>query len=198
MLSKLRPRSVYDVVAALALFIALGGTAWAVAANSVGTTQLKDGAVTKPKLASDSVGTGKVINGSLLREDFQVGQLPFGAKSFDLHLDNHKFGDGPTVNGMRLRFKCDQATDQKVFIEISSLVGNGNTVYAIGTQAKDGSLEPVRSSDFYQHGALATLDFNVMARVNPGGRWTGYQLGAGWSGNPIDGCNFSGLITPGS
>jgi formylglycine-generating enzyme required for sulfatase activity len=49
------------VVAYLALFVALGGSAWAVAANSVGTKQLKnravttkkikDGAVTAPKLA---------------------------------------------------------------------------------------------------------------------------------------------------
>lgn len=75
MLRKLRPRSVYDVAAALSLFLALGGTAYAVAANSVGTAQLKNGAVTNPKLAASSVGTGKVIDGSLLARDFKPGQF---------------------------------------------------------------------------------------------------------------------------
>jgi hypothetical protein len=66
MLRKLRPRSAYDVMAALALFIALGGTALAaVAANSVGTAQLKNGAVTRPKLAANSVDSSKLAAGSV-------------------------------------------------------------------------------------------------------------------------------------
>jgi hypothetical protein len=87
MLSKLRPRSVYDVAAALSLFIALGGTAYAVAANSVGTAQLKNGAVTNPKLAANSVGNGKVIDGSLAPEDLGGslrtlvrGRCPLGSR----------------------------------------------------------------------------------------------------------------------
>jgi hypothetical protein len=76
MLSKLRPRSIYDGAAALSLFIALGGTAYAVAANSVGTTQLKNGAVTNPKLAKDAVGGGKVIDKSLTGADINDSTLP--------------------------------------------------------------------------------------------------------------------------
>ena len=75
MLGKLRPRSVYDVLAALALFIALGGTAYAVAANSVGTAQLKDKAVTNPKLAANSIGTGKVFDNSLTGADINEASL---------------------------------------------------------------------------------------------------------------------------
>jgi hypothetical protein len=60
----------------LALFIALGGSAYAVAANSVGTAQLKNRAVTNPKLANNAVGTRKVIDGSLLKQDFKAGQVP--------------------------------------------------------------------------------------------------------------------------
>lgn len=55
MLSKFRPRSAYDVMAAGALFIALGGSAYAATQlpqNSVGTAQLKNGAVTFPKIAA--------------------------------------------------------------------------------------------------------------------------------------------------
>ena len=69
MLSKLRPRSVYDIVAALALFVALGGTAWAVAANSVGTPQLKNGAVKNAKIAGGAVTGAKVANGSIAKAD---------------------------------------------------------------------------------------------------------------------------------
>jgi hypothetical protein len=45
-----------NVVSTLCLFIVLGGTAWAaVAANSVGTRQLKNGAVTSPKIADGTI-----------------------------------------------------------------------------------------------------------------------------------------------
>lgn len=78
-------------VALLALFVALGGGAYAATnlpANSVGTRQLRNQAVTIHKLAFNSVGTrriqknavtsDRVRNGSLLAEDFAAGQLPRG------------------------------------------------------------------------------------------------------------------------
>jgi hypothetical protein len=87
MLRKLRPRSVYDVLAALGFFLALGGSAYAVAANSVGTAQLKNGAVTNPKLARESVGSGKGIDGSLEWSDLGgslrtnlAGSCPSGSR----------------------------------------------------------------------------------------------------------------------
>lgn len=70
---RFRPRLTYaNVVSTLCLFILLGGTAWAVAANSVGTAQLKNGAVTKPKLAADSVDGSKVADKSLTDADIKV------------------------------------------------------------------------------------------------------------------------------
>lgn len=88
-------------VALAALFVALGTGAYAATnppANSVGSNQLKNGAVTNAKLAKNavtydrlkegSVGTkriensavtsDKVKNGSLLAKDFAAGQLPRG------------------------------------------------------------------------------------------------------------------------
>ena len=61
------------LVALLALFIAMGGTGYAalsLPANSVGTAQLKDRAVT----------SAKVKRSSLLASNFKAGQLPAGAK----------------------------------------------------------------------------------------------------------------------
>jgi hypothetical protein len=59
------------VVAGLALFVSLAGIGTAavvIPRNSVGTAQLKTGAVTSTKVA----------NGSLLRVDFKAGQAPAG------------------------------------------------------------------------------------------------------------------------
>ncbi len=59
------------VVAYLALFIALGGSAYAVSKlpkNSVGPKQIR----------KNSVNSAKVKNHSLLAEDFRAGQLPAG------------------------------------------------------------------------------------------------------------------------
>jgi hypothetical protein len=62
-----------NTVSLLALFVALGGTSYAVTklpAKSVGSLQLKSNAVT----------SSKVKNGSLLKTDFRRGQLPAGAR----------------------------------------------------------------------------------------------------------------------
>lgn len=59
------------VISVIALFVALGGTGYAVTSlpsNSVGTKQLKANAVT----------SAKVKDGSLLGADFKAGQLPAG------------------------------------------------------------------------------------------------------------------------
>jgi hypothetical protein len=68
-----RHLSYANVVATAALFLALGGVSYAAVAlpaNSVGTKQLRRGAVT----------TRKVENRTLLAVDFQRGQLPRGAR----------------------------------------------------------------------------------------------------------------------
>ena len=78
----LRRPSPAMVVACLALLVALGGTGMAaatqVARNSVGTPQLKDGAVSNAKIKNNAVNSTKVAARSLLRSDFAPGQLPAG------------------------------------------------------------------------------------------------------------------------
>src|SRR3989442_14388412 len=69
---KLRP-SPSTVIAGLALFVALGGTGYAVTSlpvGSVGTAQLK----------ANAVVSAKVLNGSLLAADFKKGQLRAGSR----------------------------------------------------------------------------------------------------------------------
>jgi hypothetical protein len=70
-------------IALLALFISLGGTTYAtinLPANSVGTRQLKDGAVSGEKLRRNAVSSSQVKDGSLLAKDFKAGQLPAGPR----------------------------------------------------------------------------------------------------------------------
>ena len=64
-----------NVVSVLALFIALGGTAWGLAKNSVGSKQIRNGqvkkvdlhrhAVTHRKVHKNAIGSNQVRNGSL-------------------------------------------------------------------------------------------------------------------------------------
>jgi hypothetical protein len=68
-------------VSMIALFVALGGSAYAafdLPSNSVGTKQLKNGAVTTKKLANNALTSEKVKDYSLLAKDFKRGQLPTG------------------------------------------------------------------------------------------------------------------------
>lgn len=82
MLQKARAHMTYaNVMATIAVFGVLGGTAYAaLAKNSVGSKQLKTNAVKTVDLANDAVTTEKVANGTLLSEDFASGQLPAGAQ----------------------------------------------------------------------------------------------------------------------
>ncbi|MBA2349687.1 MAG: hypothetical protein H0V81_15495 [Solirubrobacterales bacterium] len=66
----------------LALFVALGGVSYAAVVlprNSVGTAQIKSGAVRNSDLGRNAVTSGKVQDGSLLVRDFKRGQLVAGA-----------------------------------------------------------------------------------------------------------------------
>jgi hypothetical protein len=62
----------------LALCVALTGTAYAATLpkDSVGTRQLRDGAVSAAKIKRNAVSSPKVRNRSLLAKDFKRGQLP--------------------------------------------------------------------------------------------------------------------------
>lgn len=81
-----------NVVSLLALFVALGGTAFAatqlsdgqvkgrhIAADAITSPKVKDGSLLPKDIAPETIGTGRIKNRSLLAEDFAFGQLPRGA-----------------------------------------------------------------------------------------------------------------------
>jgi hypothetical protein len=82
MRSKLRGHLTYaNVLATLALFIALGGSSYAALTltnNVVRSKHIKNGEVKNGDLGAGAVTAPKVKNGSLRAEDFGPGQLPAG------------------------------------------------------------------------------------------------------------------------
>jgi hypothetical protein len=77
MASRLLSRLSYaNVVATLALFIALGGGAYA--AITVTGKNVRNGSLTGADLKNNSVASTDVRNGSLLSKDFKAGQLKAG------------------------------------------------------------------------------------------------------------------------
>ena len=102
-----------NVMSLVAVFIALGGSAYAIGLkkNSVGSKQLKTGAVKSADLGKDAVGSDKVAAGSLLGSDFAAGQLPQGP-------------EGPAgANG-------SPDTPQQVLDKLKSVDGSGSGLEA--------------------------------------------------------------------
>ena len=54
-----------NVMATIAVFLALGGSAWALAKHSVGTKQLKKNAVSTKKIKNNAVTSAKIADGAV-------------------------------------------------------------------------------------------------------------------------------------
>jgi hypothetical protein len=92
-----RHLSFANAISVIALFVALGGTSYAVAKNTIGAKQIKKDAVRASEIKSRAVGTSEVRNAALLAEDFKAGQLPAGAKGDK--------GDPGTFGGINVQFQ---------------------------------------------------------------------------------------------
>ena len=75
-----RHLSFANVTSLMALVFAMGGTGYAltIPRNSVGTQQIKKGAVANSDMRTNAVTSAKVKGRSLLASDFALGQLPAG------------------------------------------------------------------------------------------------------------------------
>ncbi len=104
--SHLHGPSSATIISLVALFVALGGTTYAAVnlpANSVGTKQIKNGAVAEAKLKNNAVTSAKVKDYSLLAKDFKRGQIPAGPQGAQgVQGPPGPFPD-PVQHGMTLR-----------------------------------------------------------------------------------------------
>lgn len=81
------------IVACLALFVALGGVAYGVAADSIGTRAIKDGSVRSGDVRDGSLRGHDVANGSLLGRDIKNGTV----RAEDIH--RGAIGSSEVFNG---------------------------------------------------------------------------------------------------
>jgi hypothetical protein len=77
-----RPKLSYaNVMSTIAVFVALGGTSYAVARNSIGTAQLKTNAVTSAKIKNGTVRSGDLAPGARGQRGPRGPQGPAGSGS---------------------------------------------------------------------------------------------------------------------
>lgn len=67
-----------QAVGLLALFVALGGTSYAVATGSIDSRAVKDNSIRSNDLKNNNVRSSDVRDGSLLLKDFKAGEVPAG------------------------------------------------------------------------------------------------------------------------
>ena len=149
MLAKL---SFANVMATVAVFIALGGGAYAATQlpnNSVGTKQLKNSAVTTPKIKNGAVTTPKIKNGAVTGAKINLatlGKVPHAANADTVGGQTIK-GFGQTVatgtttqqtilslNGLTLTLSCG-ATGEPTVQAIAAVTGSFMRGTKIGNAA---------------------------------------------------------------
>jgi hypothetical protein len=107
MLSKLRPRSIYDVLAALAFFaVVAGGSAYAAATigssqikkNAVLSKHIENGQVKTGDLAANAVTSGKIKDGQVMNGDLS-GNSVDGGKIVDGSIGTADLGPNSVTEG---------------------------------------------------------------------------------------------------
>lgn len=126
-----------NIISAIALFIALGGSAYAVSANSIGTKQLKKNAVTAKKIKKNAVTTAKVKSNAITAAKIKAGavtaaKLGAGAVSTDkiadgavtgAKVDLTSLGKVPAAVKADSATKADTATDADTATNSTNLTG---------------------------------------------------------------------------
>jgi hypothetical protein len=156
-------------MAAIAFFVVVaGGSAYAAATigagdiknDAVRSRHIKNGEVKNPDLGANSVGSAKVIDGSLLKRDFKAGQLPKG----DTGATGPSFGE--TVDSFPLATvtTCTDTAliDKSITLSRSSriFVNGLASMYANNTGAEIDLSVDLRSEDGKT--TLASLDAKRM------------------------------------
>jgi hypothetical protein len=183
-----RHLSFANVTAALALFVALGGTSYAAIAsippNSVGTKQLKDSAVTTAKIANGAVTKAKLAKGVVVTPSTFVTTFPQTTISGTLAtLRNGIVVQGTCRPGIIvLGLNRKTAGDE---LQASGTATTSGTIAAVDFDATSG--EPVTGN------SASSVDIDLLARdATAGGKFARIEV-HGTYGSP---CTFWGMIIP--
>jgi hypothetical protein len=161
-LSRLRPKPGV-VLGAIAVFFAIGGIGYAAA--TIGTNDIKNGAVTKKKLHKNAVVSKKVKNHSLLCKDLKQGCVagPRGATGAT-GVAGPAAGNASTVNGLsvnKIFFKAAPSTAASPQFSAAGLT------LSLGCNAAGDPIATVTS-------ATADVSMQGEANVNPYSFSTGF------------------------
>jgi hypothetical protein len=201
-------------VAYLALFVALGGSAYA--AVTVTGKNIKDATITGRDIKNQSVGTNKLSAATvraLAGERGPAGpQGPAGdrgpagrngvkgdpgpgAVQFHIHADPGSVSAAsPTVAGLSARILCTTPSGPtKVRVQLLSATGQ---LEVSGSKAEDSALvgSTALTVSYDEAGGETSAGIDAIARQLPSGKWTSFQLGSYDRG--AQGCDFWGVITP--
>ncbi|MFL5781669.1 MAG: hypothetical protein ACJ760_10185 [Thermoleophilaceae bacterium] len=206
MLRRLRPRSAYDVMAALALFLALGGGALAATGYIGSDGRVRScvgsaGGVTLIKPAQRSCPSGKRL--IAWNQMGPQGPRGPGAFQFSRHVvgsdvDTDWLPSTPGVDGLRTKLTCyPNGAGFEMLIES---VNDSDEVQASGIEAENGSVASVNTSVFPYATFGGSPSFpavhdnvSVIAMNTHVGKWVKFDLGGYTAGGA---CNFWGMITP--
>lgn len=125
MARRLRPSPAL-IVALLALFVSIGGVGYA--ASKIGTNDIKNQAVTKPKIAKKAVTTGRIADQAVTERTLR-DQAVTTNKIADLAVTNGKLADLAVTNGKLDIDSVSAANIQDSAVRASEL---GSTTQAVG------------------------------------------------------------------
>ena len=224
----LRRRPRYTaVVGYVALFLALGGGALAATRGFTGPDGQIHGCVnakgglTVLRAPATSCASGKtriVWNQTGPRglsgprgpqgiQGIQGGQGPQGAPGLQgpkgdagagaisipiTHLDHNTTAPTRVLDGIQINVLCGGSM---VLLSIGS-ENPGGTIYVSGDKAEDGALSALNTSTTLNVTALGTATANLDVIATASGTWNHIDLGGYYGG--ASGCNFWGLLIPGS
>jgi hypothetical protein len=188
-----RHLSYANIMATIAVFLSLGGAAYA--SGYVGSDGSIHGCVAKGGALSVIKPGGHCTKGASLTwsqrgpqglPGVQGPQGP-GAVSFNTHESTGTSHELYYRDGVGITYTC-QAKYVGVFVEASP-----NTVYVSGDQASDGSLQSVQTSSSLPVGPYGktTVNLDVIAMAN--GTWQRFDLGGYDDGSA---CNIWAVVIP--
>lgn len=159
-----------NVIAVVALFIALGGSAYAVGKNTVGTKQLKKNAVTTSKIKKNAVTTAKVksnaITGAKVKES-SLGTVPSATKAGSAD-------SATTAGSATTAASADSLVGQEGMVvkmsagQTKTLATNGSVSITAECVVNDGGSDRINLyENTTQAGAVANGDDDWSGGTNP-------------------------------
>jgi len=147
-----------NVVSLCALFIALGGTSYAVARNSIDTREIRNNdvrswdirnsTIRSRDLRNSAIRTQDVRNGTLLPRDFKEGQIPTASDSLSSQTPEGQTSDSIDLGFVTARVVCRQGgaggagtTD---FIQV---FGQSNAPVNAYSDSRAGGMDQLINSD---------------------------------------------------